>query len=149
MFRYIKSQQETKKFTHGHGGRHFQKKYYGPIDLQKPTIDFLEMPTPLGDFLCLLLRPDVKKSVKLNKPMITLIRTSSKIHRLWICFSSWLNELLNAHKLLQLSFFTLFGTVFVKNPLLPVVMFFEFEKSIFALTTTIETQLLSSKLEKK
>ena len=58
----INSHQVKKRFTHG-VSRHFQK-IYGAWLLwihkpSKPTIDFLEMPTPMGESLCHLVRIDV------------------------------------------------------------------------------------------
>ena len=51
----IKSQQETKEVLHR--GLHFQKAgNAGPMT----PMDFLEMSTPMVNFLCLLLRLDVK-----------------------------------------------------------------------------------------
>ena len=82
-------------------------------------------------FFCkwLLWFQNSKKNITLILSLSS-IRTSYKIHSFESVSRSWLNELLNAHKV-QLSFFTLFRTVFVKNPsTLPVAMFFEFEKSI-------------------
>ena len=39
---------------------HHLKGGYSPNRPSKPTTDVLEMPTPMGDFLCILLRLDVK-----------------------------------------------------------------------------------------
>ena len=58
----------------GVGISRFQKNYYGSINLQNPP-DFLEMPTPMGESLCHLVRLVVKL------PETVLIRAKACLSR--------------------------------------------------------------------